>query len=112
MSQSTMPAVVTLAGDGPFALADDEFSLDPGESRRVAVTGDSRDEVSARFAQSGAVAGHSSAVTLRVSFPEPAPWTPPWGAILAAAAGVLVALRGLIAARRVASRHQITRREA
>ncbi|HXG26529.1 MAG TPA: hypothetical protein VNL94_06730 [Candidatus Binatia bacterium] len=109
-SRSTQTVSVSMGGEGPFTLEADHFTLDPGESRTLAVAGESNGTVEAHFAPIGeAEAGDSATVTLTVGVPQPAPWTPPWGAILAAAVGALVVLRGLVAVSRLRRRFRIVR---
>lgn len=110
-STATMPVAVAMTTDGPFTLTPTEFTLDPGETMTMAVTGDARGRISASLSILDAnIDGDTSSVTLNVAFPLPAPWTPPWNLILGALAlaGVLVVVA--VRVRRFAATYAIVKR--
>lgn len=111
-SNSTMPVAVVVTTDGPFTLTPTTFSMDPGETVEMTVTGDPRGRIAAAMSVLDAsVEGDTSSVVLEVAFPKPAPSSPPFGAIIGVLVLVLVVLRGLIAVRRIASRYTLVRKD-
>jgi hypothetical protein len=97
-SQGTVPTQVTMAVEGAFTVSPLAFTIDPGETVTMAVTGDPHGFLSATLQPLHAEAGDNAAVTLRLSLdPLPVSQSPPYAPIggLLAALAVIVALRRL-----------------
>jgi plastocyanin len=89
-SQSTVAVRVEMATDGAFTLTPAAFTIDPGETVTMAVTGDPSGTVSASmFVLETVGAGETSSVTLEVGFPAPAAPGSPIPLLLAALAALV-----------------------
>jgi hypothetical protein len=109
-SKSTVPASVVITTDGPFTLTPTEFTIDPGETVTMTVTGDARGKIAASmFVLAPSVGGETSSVTLEVAFPKPTPPAFPWPLVVALAVVALVALGGFYGVKRVARRYRLVR---
>lgn len=93
-SQGTLPVSVQITVDGPLTVKPDHFTLDPGQTVKMAVSGGDRGTISARLTALTAPAGQDAAsATLSVTLkPYVAPPTVPTWPLYAALAIVAAAL--------------------
>lgn len=76
-SQATIPVMVSMHPDGPFTLDRTTFTLDPGETVTIAISGSATGRVSATLrALVPPVGGELASVTLEVAFAAPVPAAP------------------------------------
>jgi hypothetical protein len=79
VSQATMPVAVTMAGESVTATPQ-RFTLSPGQSVRVALSGPAEGSLSAHLSALGSPGtGDVASVTLQVTLKAPPPPEPPYG---------------------------------